>query len=214
MSVLLHSKENKNKKIRKEKNKKIRSLLIFRMFIYSLRLYSDFYIYNNLSFISNESCTIQSRLDFYTQSIKTIIIRSNKKIIFRSASSFALLYQSNFYLFSLSFYSLRCMTANTERHSDFSLWRVNVVCKQLTSFQLPQRMGKAEFSSTAKNRTNSAPIGKNTCSLWVQMKTFQCTSLSFLKNTLDIGPCFHASIRIFTLLSVQDNTRDGSRNFR
>ena len=79
----------------KKNSMKIRSLLIFRMFINSLCLYSDFYIYNNLSFISNESCTIQSRLERYKKncisySIKKIIVRSNKKIVFRSASSSAL----------------------------------------------------------------------------------------------------------------------------
>ena len=78
----------------KKNSMKIRSLLIFRMFINSLCLYSDFYIYNNLSFISNESCTIQSRLERYKKncisySIKKIIVRSNKKIVFRSASSSA-----------------------------------------------------------------------------------------------------------------------------
>ena len=66
------------------------------MFINSLRLYSDSYIYNYLTikfhfkwvlYHSIQAGAIQKNV-YFLQYKK--IIRSNKKIVFRSASSFAL----------------------------------------------------------------------------------------------------------------------------
>ena len=56
----------------------------------------------------------------------------------------------------MSFF-IRCFVKNEPNVIwSFSLQRVNDVCKQLTSLELSQPMGKTEFSSTAKTRRNSA----------------------------------------------------------
>ena len=76
------------------------------------------------------------------------------------------------------------MTANSERHSESLLRHVSNVCKQLMSHIVSrascQPMGKTEFSSTAKNRTSSVVIDRNSNKFYNRHKVSPCNFYSFV----------------------------------
>ena len=73
---------------------------------------------------------------------------------------FSYLLLNKIILFPLNFYNLCCMTASSECHSEFTVTAHKCRLQTIAIFlsvacELSQPMGKTEFSSTAKNRTDS-----------------------------------------------------------